>query len=95
MYLSCICALSQHLRVSGFVSLFVLIGNSTLVGLHQYSYMYKATDLILTKKIPSSFQPSTRGSVNGISQSLVAVGRSVGPLLGSTLLSWSESNGKC
>lgn len=39
-------------------------------------------------------QPETRGSVNGISQSLVAVGRSVGPVLGSILFAWSASNGK-
>jgi MFS family permease len=55
-------------RISGFVSLFILIGNSSL--------------------------PETRGSVNGISQSLVAIGRSVGPVLGSILFAWSESNGR-
>lgn len=39
-------------------------------------------------------QPETRGSVNGISQSLVAIGRSVGPVLGSVLFAWSASSGK-
>ena len=38
-------------------------------------------------------QPETRGSVNGISQSLVAINRSIAPLVGSLLFAWSENNG--
>ena len=40
-------------------------------------------------------QPSTRGTVNGISQSLVAIARSMGPLVGAMVFAWSESNGEC
>jgi MFS family permease len=54
-------------RISGFISLFVLVGNSSL--------------------------PETRGSVNGIGQSLVAISRSIAPLVGSLLFAWSENNG--
>ena len=36
-----------------------------------------------------------RGSVNGVSQSLVAISRSVAPVVGSLLFAWSASNGKC
>ena len=39
-------------------------------------------------------QPATRGTVNGIGQSLVAIGRSTGPLIGAPLFAWSEGNGK-
>ena len=31
--------------------------------------------------------------MNGIGQSLSACGRAVGPVVGSTLFAWSESNG--
>jgi hypothetical protein len=34
-----------------------------------------------------------RGSVNGISQSLVALSRALGPTVGSLLFAWSENNG--
>lgn len=39
-------------------------------------------------------QSSTRGTVNGIGQSMVAVSRSIGPLIGAPLFAWSASSGK-
>lgn len=38
-------------------------------------------------------QSATRGTVNGIGQTLGSLGRSVGPLIGTPLFAWSESNG--
>ena len=43
---------------------------------------------------PLFVQSSTRGTVNGIGQSLVAVSRSIGPLIGAPLFAWSASNGE-
>ena len=43
--------------------------------------------------VNNSALPETRGLVNGISQSLVAVARSIGPTNGALLFAWSESNG--
>ena len=43
---------------------------------------------------PPTPQSSTRGTVNGIGQSLVAISRSIGPLIGAPLFAWSASNGK-
>lgn len=59
-----------------------------LVGLNHYT----RRQFMFPHPLPP--QPETRGSVNGISQSLVAVGRSVGPVLGSVLFAWSASSGK-
>jgi MFS family permease len=42
--------------------------------------------------IGNSTVPESRGTVNGIGQSLVAVGRSVGPILASSVFAWSASN---
>ena len=39
-------------------------------------------------------QPETRGSVNGINQSLVAISRSIAPLVGSLVFAWSENSGR-
>lgn len=39
-------------------------------------------------------QPKTRGTVNGIGQSLSSLGRAVGPIVGSLLFAWSEHSGK-
>lgn len=44
--------------------------------------------------VNNSALPETRGSVNGIGQSLVSIGRSISPTSGSILLAWSEGNGK-
>ena len=44
--------------------------------------------------INNSVLAETRGIINGISQSLVAVGRGVGPSVGSLSFAWSENNGK-
>ena len=41
----------------------------------------------------SSF-PETKGTVNGIGQSLVAIFRSIGPTVGSLGFAWSEGNGE-
>ena len=43
----------------------------------------------------SPLQTETRGTVNGIGQSLGALGRTVGPILGSMVFAWSEINGQC
>ncbi|XP_065901214.1 uncharacterized protein [Dysidea avara] len=43
--------------------------------------------------VGNSALPATRGTVNGIGQSLVAIGRSTGPLIGAPLFAWSEGNG--
>jgi len=39
-------------------------------------------------------QTATRGTVNGIGQSLVAIGRSIGPLIGAPLFAWSANTGR-
>ena len=65
--------------------MFVLVNNSALV-----SVVY-VTSCVITTPSP---QPATRGTVNGIGQSLVAIGRSTGPLIGAPLFAWSEGNGK-
>ena len=44
--------------------------------------------------INNSSLPETKGTVNGIGQSLVAIFRSVGPTVGSLGLAWSEGNGE-
>ena len=72
-------------RLTSFTSVFVLVGNSALV-----SIVYVMSCVIITPPI----QPATRGTVNGIGQSLVAIGRSTGPLIGAPLFAWSEGNGK-
>ena len=38
-------------------------------------------------------QPASRGTVIGIGQTLAALGRSTGPLIGTPLFAWSEKNG--
>lgn len=43
--------------------------------------------------VNNSALPETRGLVNGIGQSLVAIARSIGPTNGALLFAWSESNG--
>ena len=63
-----------------------MIGNSTLV----CSFIC----VVYVSVLVFFPQSQTRGTVNGISQSLVAIGRSVGPVLGSVLFAWSESSGK-
>ena len=47
-----------------------------------------------TLSSPTLLQTETRGTVNGIGQSLGALGRTVGPILGSTVFAWSEVNGQ-
>lgn len=42
--------------------------------------------------IGNSSLPETRGTINGVAQSLVAVMRFVGPTLGALSLAWSEQN---
>lgn len=44
--------------------------------------------------VNNSALQETRGTVNGIGQSLVAIARSIGPSVGSLLFAWSEANGK-
>ena len=44
--------------------------------------------------VNNSALPETRGLVNGIGQSLVAIARSIGPTNGALLFAWSESNGR-
>lgn len=39
------------------------------------------------------FQPKTRGRVNGFGQSLAALGRMIGPVVGAPLFAWSENSG--
>ena len=44
--------------------------------------------------VNNSAVQKTRGTVNGIGQSLVAILRSFGPTAGSLLFAWSETTGK-
>ena len=44
--------------------------------------------------VNNSSLPETKGTVNGIGQSLVALLRSLGPTVGSLSFSWSEGNGE-
>ena len=38
-------------------------------------------------------QPVTRGTVNGIGQSLAALGRALGPMTGAPLFAWTADHG--
>ena len=38
-------------------------------------------------------QPVTRGTVNGIGQSLAALGRALGPMTGAPLFAWTAGHG--
>ena len=44
--------------------------------------------------VNNSSLPETKGTVNGIGQSLVAILRSFGPTVGSLSFAWSEGNGE-
>ena len=44
--------------------------------------------------VNNSSLPETKGTVNGIGQSLVAIFRSIGPSAGSLGFAWSEGNGE-
>ena len=44
--------------------------------------------------VGNSSLPATRGTVNGVSQSQVAVFRTAAPLIGALLFAWSEENGE-
>jgi len=43
--------------------------------------------------ISNSCETAVRGTVNGIGQTLVAVGRMLGPTIGSLVFAWSMNNG--
>ena len=42
--------------------------------------------------INNSTLPGTRGTINGVSQSMVAILRAIGPTVGANLFYWSELN---
>ena len=44
--------------------------------------------------INNSALAATRGTINGIGQSLVALGRGAGPSIGALSFAWSERNGE-
>ena len=44
--------------------------------------------------INNSAVAGTRGTINGIGQSLVALGRGAGPSIGALAFAWSERNGE-
>ena len=48
----------------------------------------------MTVMVNNSSLPETKGTVNGIGQSLVAIFRSIGPTVGSLGFAWSEGNGE-
>lgn len=75
-------------RTNSFTCVMVLIANSTLVS------CYVTVSVIITPSPLPHVQSSTRGTVNGIGQSLVAVSRSIGPLIGAPVFAWSASNSK-
>lgn len=56
--------------------------------------MYATVCVIITFLPLMHTQSATRGTVNGIAQSLVAVGRSIGPLIGAPLFAWSANTGR-
>ena len=58
-----------------------------------YFYFRASSFTSIMVMVNNSALPETRGLVNGISQSLVAVARSIGPTNGALLFAWSESNG--
>ena len=56
---------------------------------------YRLTCLVsMSVLVNNSSLPETKGTVNGIGQSLVAILRSVGPTVGSLGFAWSEGNGE-
>ena len=57
--------------------------------------MYRISSLVtLVVLVNNSAVTATRGTVNGIAQTLLAIFRSLTPALGSILFAWSEKNGK-
>ena len=51
---------------------------------------YYYCDLIIIMLI---IKPSTRGTINGISQSVSSIGKMLAPLIGGPLFAWSENDG--
>ena len=63
---------------------------------HNYiAIFYRLTCLVsMSVMVNNSSLSETKGTVNGIGQSLVAIFRSVGPTVGSLGFAWSEGNGE-
>ena len=70
------------------------VGHLIYVCMCMHTYHNMSGTFIFNIYFSSFLQPESRGTVNGIGQSLVAVGRSVGPILASSVFAWSASNGE-
>ena len=58
-----------------------------------FSFCRSACIVTVIVLVNNSTLKTTRGTVNGLGQTLVAVFRSFGPAVGALLFAWSEDNG--